>query len=131
MKKLLFKVFLVAIGIAAIIGCRGAPIYNVDNVAVISSTDKKLSMEQVKTAIIRGGANRGWAMKAAGNGLVIGTLHLRGTLSVVEIKYNTKSYSITHKDSQGLGYNGESIHRRYNSWVQNLQSSITNEMSLM
>lgn len=131
MKKLLFRTLLVAMGIMAIVGCRTAPIYNVEDAAIVSSTNKRLTMEQVKTAIIRGGVNRGWAMKAAGNGLVIGTLHLRGTQSVVEIKYNTKSYSITHKDSQGLGYNGESIHRRYNTWVQNLQTSITNEISLM
>ena len=131
MKKLLIRVLFVAIGIATIVGCRTAPIYNVDNAAVVSSTDKRLSMSQVKNAIIRGGASRGWAMKAKRRGHIVGTLHLRGNMAQVDIKYNTKSYSITHKDSTGLGYDGSNIHKNYNGWVHNLQTSISSQLSTM
>ena len=131
MKKLLFKILLVAIGVAAIVGCRTAPVYNVDQAAIVSSTGKSLSMDQVKTAIIRGGANRGWAMKEVGKGHIVGTIHLRKHMAQVDIKYNTKSYSINYKDSAELNYDGSTIHQNYNGWVQNLQTSINAQKSMM
>jgi hypothetical protein len=131
MKKLLFKILLVTIGITALVGCRTAPVYNVEEASVISSTNKSLSMNDVKNAIIRGGASRGWSMKDAGKGHIVGTLHLRKHMAMVDIKYNTKSYSITYKDSEGLNYDGANVHQNYNGWVQNLETSINTQMSMM
>jgi hypothetical protein len=49
----------------------------------------------------------------------------------MDIKYNTKSYSIEYKDSQGLKYDGTNIHKNYNSWVMNLDNRIRAQLSTM
>ena len=38
-------------------------------------------------------------------GYIVGTLHLREHEAVVDILYDTKSYSILYKSSQNLQYN--------------------------
>ena len=131
MKKLVLRVFLVALGITAIIGCGVQPVYNVDEAAIVSSMDGKLKLDDVKKAIIRGGSSLGWQMKEAGSGHIVGTLFLRKHMAQVDIKYSTKSYSITYKDSKELNYDGTNIHSNYNGWIQNLQRNIDVQLSTM
>jgi len=47
-----------------------------------------------------------------------------GMSATMEVRYDTRKYSITYKDSRGLDYNGSQIHRIYNSWVQNFDNRI-------
>jgi hypothetical protein len=47
----------------------------------------------------------------------------------MEIKYDTKQYSIAYKDSQGLQYDGAQIHKTYNGWVQRLDGRIKAQLS--
>jgi len=49
----------------------------------------------------------------------------------MEIEYDTKQYSITYKDSQGLKYDGSQIHKTYNSWVHNLDNRIRVQLSAL
>jgi hypothetical protein len=107
------------------IGCRIAPIYDVNGDAVTSSK-ADLTMGDVGKAIQRAGVALGWQMQQAGPGHMIGTLHLRDHVAVVDITYDTKSYSINYKDSSNLQYNAEKreIHKNYNGWVQNLENGI-------
>lgn len=120
---------LAGIAIAMLGGCRGAGIYNVSAAPVVAN--KTVSMEDVQKAIVRAGAGLGWQMKPMGPGLIVGTLNLRSHMAMVDIKYDTKSYSITYKDSNNLDYKGDSIHKNYNSWVQNLDNGIRSQLSNM
>lgn len=111
------------------VGCRIAPIYNVNGDA-ISSPKADLTMSDVNKAIKRAGAALGWQMQDAGPGHIIGTLHLRDHAAVVDITYDTKSYSINYKDSSNLQYDaakGE-IHKNYNGWIQNLENGIRTQL---
>ena len=81
-------------------------------------------MDDMQKAIVRAGAGLGWQMKVAEPGLIVGTLRLRSHMAVVDIKYDTKAYSITYKDSSNLDYDGANIHKNYNGWVQNLDNAI-------
>ena len=118
------KAFLVLSVLIAAVGCRTAPIYSVTNQGIVPSGGKPKSLEEVKTAIVEAGRARGWTVKDIAPGHLEAELRLRGHAAVVDIKYSTTSYSITHKDSQNLRYDGTNIHPNYNSWIQNLQREI-------
>lgn len=109
-------------------GCRAAPIYNIDNAPIEVSA--KHSSDKIKKAIIRAGVALGWKMKAKKKGQIIGTLFLRKFVAIVDIRYNTKTYSITYKDSKGLNYDGKNIHKNYNGWVKNLDRGIQAQLSI-
>ena len=48
----------------------------------------------------------------------------------VDIPYSTKGYQIRYRDSAGLDYDGERIHRNYNKWVQLLDADIRRQLQL-
>lgn len=108
-----------------IIGCRANPVYNVDSAPVTISG--KHTGQDVEKSIIRAGAVLGWKMKKVGKGHLVGTLHLRSHVAVVDITFNDKTYSITYKDSTNLNYDGTNIHSNYNGWIQNLDRSIQSQ----
>lgn len=110
-----------------LIGCVTQPVYNVENSPINASSS--VSSAKIKKAIISAGAERGWAMKETKPGHIVGTLFARKHKAVVDITYNTKSYSITYKDSVALKYDGSSIHKRYNGWIQNLDRQIQIRLS--
>jgi hypothetical protein len=103
-------------------GCTSKPIYNVESSPV--TTPKAASLDQVSRAIVRAGASLGWQMAQQAPGKITGTLMLRDHKAVVDVSFDTKTYSIAYKDSANLGYNGTEIHRNYNSWIQNLDRHI-------
>jgi len=107
--------------VPTLVACRTYPIYNVHYAPV--TTEKPLTLDQVAHAIERAGYSLGWQMQPTGPGLIVGTLYLRSHMAQVNIPYTTSGYSITYRDSTGLGYDGTNIHRNYNSWVQNLDQA--------
>lgn len=118
---------LAGIVIAMLGGCRSAGVYNVSSAPVVAN--KAVSMEDVQKAIVRAGVGLGWQMKPVEPGLIVGTLTLRTHMAMVNVKYDTKTYSITYKDSSNLDYTGDSIHKNYNGWVTNLDRGIQSQLS--
>src|SRR5215203_5945031 len=82
------------------------------------------TLAQRADQIRRAGAGLGWRMEPQAPGLVRGTLNLRAHQAVVDIPYDTQRFGIRYLSSSNLDYDGRSIHRNYNSWVQNLQNAI-------
>ncbi|HRE43546.1 MAG TPA: hypothetical protein PKY87_06200 [Terricaulis sp.] len=39
-----------------------------------------------------------------------------------------RAYSVVYRDSQGLDYDGQKIHRHYNNWLNNIRISIDREL---
>jgi len=107
----------------------GQPIYNVEQAPIVAQ--KSLSMNDVRTAIIRAGSGLGWTMAPEAPGRIKGTLNVRQHMAVVDITHDTKSYSIKYRDSQGLHAKDGTIHKNYNGWVQNLDKRIRNELNLL
>lgn len=93
---------------------------------VDASIPAGLSLDQIKAAIIKGGALRKWAVREESPGELEGILHIRTHIVKVNIKYTQSSYSIIYKDSVNMKYNADShkIHRNYNSWVNYLNGDI-------
>lgn len=121
---------IVALAMLVAAGCKSAPVYNVQDAAVATGATSA-SMENVKSAIIRAGSSLGWNMKPAGDGKMIGTLQLRKHVAVVDIRYNSQTYSILYKESQNLDYDGTNIHSNYNGWIQNLNRAIQTQLATM
>jgi hypothetical protein len=86
----------------SLIGCRTAPVYNVDEAPVNASG--KVTLDDVKKAIIAAGVGLGWQMKAVEPGHIVASLFIRKHSAVVDIPYTASSYSIQYKDSTELNY---------------------------
>jgi hypothetical protein len=112
-----------------LVGCRTAPLYNVESAPVVAN--KAVTLADVEKAIVRAGGGLGWQIAARAPGQAEGTLVLRTHRAVVDITYDTKAYSIKYKDSSNLEYDGTSIHSNYNGWIQNLDKAIRTQLSLL
>jgi hypothetical protein len=114
-----------AAAMVACVGCNhNQPINDVVNVPFSYPQGKALSMTEIQRAIINAGSGLGWVMQPAGPGKISGRLALRTHLAEVDIEHNTKTYSIKYRDSQNLDAKDGTIHKNYNSWVQNLDRAI-------
>lgn len=125
--KIRLSLVLAGVVVALLGGCRSAGIHNISAAPVVAN--KAVTMEDVQKAIVRAGVGLGWQMKVVEPGLIVGTLNLRSHMAVVDVKYDTKTYSISYKDSSNLDYDGSNIHKNYNGWVENLDRGIRTQLT--
>jgi uncharacterized protein YvpB len=119
----------------AVGACRTAPIMNVEtDIAPPSGT----SLAEIENAIRVAGAELGWVIRPAGPGKMKGTYTHRNTASpgfdlvaVVAIHYDEQHLSIQYEGSQNLQHEGDEIHRKYNTWVANLEAQIKKAVALL
>lgn len=106
-----------------------APVRDVTGATI----DNSHSMEDVRTAIMRAGASRGWRMNPQEEGHILATLEVREHMAQVDIHYDETSYDIVYRDSVNLKYDEEegTIHSNYNSWIDNLELDIHNNLAAM
>ncbi len=130
MYRKLATTLVIMIATLALISCRSAPVYNVNNATVVANVSN-VSSAQVRKAIIRAGGGLGWIIKDAGPGKLVGTLNLRKHVAKVDIPYSASSYSIRYKSSANLGYDGTNIHSNYNGWIQNLHKAIQVQLNTL
>jgi hypothetical protein len=126
------KNVVVAAGSAALIaGCALlVPVHNVESQPV-STSKPSVTLDEVGNAIVRAGATLNFQMQKAGPGVITATYSPRGTSATMEVKYDTRQYSIAYKDSRGLDYDGRQIHRIYNGWVENFDKRIREQLSAL
>jgi hypothetical protein len=122
---------LMAAAALAVAGCTTAAIYNVDNAPITVQPDKTVTMNDVQMAIMRAGGALGWQITPDNPGHLTGRLALRTHVAVVDIRHDTKSYSIKYRDSTNLQAEGGNIHKNYNGWIQNLEKGIRTQLSLL
>ena len=126
------KVLVALLAAAAVLmaGCKSEPMYEVAQAPVISLGNKSPSMDEVTKAILRAGIVIGWQMSPETPGRITGR-YVRGQHNAtVDVTYDTKTYSIRHRDSS-LGDGSGQVHRIYNSWVQSLDRSIRAELAYL
>lgn len=128
--KILSPTKMVLIGVLLVVGaCSGTPVYNAEGQPF--AANRPLQITDIEKAIRRAAASRGWTIKKLGAGKMEGRLAIRRHVALVDITYNLREFSITYKDSQNLKYTGSTIHKNYNSWVQNLAKDINSQVSLL
>lgn len=116
---------LAILGIVA--GCRTVSVQNIVDYDL--GAPATASMEDVTRAIKAAGTGLGWQMKEIAPGEILGTLLIRSHTAIVTITYDTQIFSITYKDSSGLGYTGNTIHKNYISWTNRLAKMIAAQAS--
>lgn len=116
--------------IVALAGCRNVPVQNIEN-APIQLPDN-MTLDKVKKGIVKAGLRKDWDMIEVEPGHLIAKVLVRGKhRAEVDIFFDTKQFSIQYKGSEKLEYDGETIHKNYNAWVQDLKYAIDNEMTLV
>ncbi len=125
-QNLSMKYACIVISILLTAACGPVPIYTVDNAEYVS-VNGKVTLEQAKDAIIRAGENRKWQIEEIIPGHMTAKRIVGHQKTEVDIKYNTKAFSIIYKDSKNLEYDGLKIHANYNKWIQNLQHNINTQ----
>lgn len=112
-------------------GCRSTPVYSVADSQFTTASGKELSLDEMKSAIISSGTSLGWFFTEKAPGHLLGTIAIRKHIAKVDVKFNAKTFSITYNDSENLDYDGINIHKNYNGWVRNLQTSISARLGSM
>lgn len=115
------KATFVAVALFSLAACGNLqPLRNIENTPVVYN----LKLDQVKSAIMQAGIERGWVMKQIKSGEIQGELFVREHRAVIDITYSPKSYSINYVNSKNLKYTNGKIHRNYNRWINNLDKDI-------
>ena len=122
MKRLLKLSIMLLLTAFMMSACKSSHIYNVHKHKI----DHPMSNEKVYAAIKKAGHSLGWKITSIKPGVARGKLYIRKHLAIVNIYYNSRSYSIRYVNSRNLKYNAKkkTIHKSYNSWIQNLDRSI-------
>ncbi len=114
----------------ALAGCgvwiKNVDVNNKDIVAVNPS--QPLTLAQISAAIQRAGLRRGWQMRQDGSNKIIASHKAMNSSSnysvVVAVSYTESLYSINYVSSENFDAKDGKIHRKYATWVENLQRDI-------
>jgi hypothetical protein len=121
--KILFLCCAMTVSLA---GC-GVWIKNVDvsNKGIVATNPSQpLTLSQVTAAIQQAGVKRGWQMKQDGSNKIIASHKVSNYSVVVEVSYTESLYSISYVSSENFDAKDGKIHRKYATWVVNLQRDI-------
>jgi hypothetical protein len=109
------------------LACRTAPIHDVNR----SNVPPGFSSDEVGKIIERAARRRGWSVVRQAPEHIVASIVVRGRhRASVDINFDQTTFSIRHRDSENLQYDGERIHRNYNSWIVRLERAIHNELFL-
>ncbi len=106
--------------------CRTAPIHDVLE-APLPTAQGAATTDDLDEAIWRAGRKVGWKIERIRPGVLRGTWRFKHHLAVVSITRDQRYFTIRYVDSQNLLYDGDQIHRRYNSLVDELARQIEQE----
>ena len=85
---------------------------------------------EIKMAVVRALQARRWTIEETNDDSVIAAVSAGGHSATAKITVGPGTYRIEHvKSSDGLRYDGEEIHHRYNHWIRRLDSTIFGELS--
>ena len=106
--------------------CRTAPIHDVLEAPLPTAQGAAIT-DDLDEAIWRAGRKVGWKIERIRPGVLRGTWRFKHHLAVVSITHDQRYFTIRYVDSQNLLYDGDQIHRRYNSLVEELARQIEQE----
>jgi hypothetical protein len=129
MKKNIYFLAFIVLGLLMLGGCRTSPLLNIDDAPIAVSGN--YTMDDVKNAIVHAGVSLGWQMRPKEPGRIEGILYLRTHMAKIDIMYDKTKYSIHYKDSKNLNYDGTNIHTNYNGWIQRLDQTIQAQLTGM
>ncbi|MEH6526596.1 MAG: hypothetical protein V7723_11035 [Sneathiella sp.] len=107
------------------------PIYVPSSVAVSPGLETA-PLSVIRDGILAAGVERNWVMKELEPGVIRGTLDVQNKhQAVVDVVYTNQSFDIDYISSRNLLSQGARIHRSYNTWVRQLEISISSNLSYL
>lgn len=83
-----------------------------------------MPLDRIEREIIAAGQKRSWQMQREALGHLVATQVAENYSASVDIRFDQRTYSITHRSSSGMREKDGTINKRYNRWVRNLQRDI-------
>ncbi len=105
------------------LGACSRPIYDTAGGTFTGSGAPAVRLTQIE----RAAGGLGWQVDPVRPGVARATLNLRGHVAVTEIAYDDTRFTIRYVDSRNLGFDGTSIHKNYNGWIENLERAISQQ----
>lgn len=126
-----------ALGLVAFPAAAGRPaepIKDFSHQPFTTSSGDAATLEQIKGAIVRGAAVRGWVVKETSPTELEATIVVRVHTVGVTISFDKKVLSVKYRMSDKMQYGLDEegvtvIHPKYNGWVANLISDIRKELA--
>lgn len=127
--QLLFAVVMMCSAVFA--NARNIELFEPGPVAVPAG--KAFTLKDVRKAVLSGAMFHHWQMESETPGKIRIKLDGRRdrAVLVMEVVYDTKSYSIKYVSSENLKYDGHSIHPSYARWMKNLTDAIDMQLKIM
>ncbi|MFC4217310.1 hypothetical protein [Pseudophaeobacter arcticus] len=127
--KLLTYAFLGAFALQPLTATTAAALEKIQTsfVQLSEVTSKNTTIRGVENALKTCSSARGWKFSRVAPGKLIGQLTVRGKHYVeVDVEYSSQVFKISYRDSRNMKYNAEknTIHKRYNSWIENLTNDV-------
>lgn len=129
------KQLLVAASLGLTLGtasARDEPMWNPERVSVQAQAN--VTQDNLRSAIIRGGARRNWTVLDEAPG----ELRLKQSRNgkheaTVKVAYDATGYQLSYADSYNLNVDADHqrIHPTYNMWLRNLSADIASEVALL
>jgi hypothetical protein len=116
------------VGLLALPSCRvnTQPVMNVEH--PIYKNHGQLEIAAVREKIVAGLDDKGWGVIDESDGWMVAEVRDDEHWARVRITYDENHYTIIHFESHpDFEWNGKTIHRRYNSWVENLDEAIADQ----
>ncbi len=88
-----------------------------------------LAVDQVRAALVRALADRGYASEGESVGGVVASITSRNVMLRVSISYSETQAVIAYADSAGIEIDAAGRARTYDRWVANLESSIRSNLA--
>lgn len=99
----------------------------------VTRFDETYELEQVEKAIKKALIGRDWRIKETSPGIIQATLRVRNHVVKIRIEYTQETMTVFYVDSTNMGYEEKGdrrlIHRKYNGWVQNIQTDTLTHLS--
>jgi hypothetical protein len=105
--------------------CKKGYVSNFLDLPVVAGSGSP-ARDKVKGVILSACIGRGWVAREVSPGLISATLTARSHTAQIEIPYTATKFSIIYKNSVNFSYDPQkqTIHNRYNRWVNNLRQDI-------
>ena len=122
----LTRTLLLALSLLGMLGCTTKPLENIRQTAPAASVRSSADMQR---AIISALNKHEWLVQHVGPSEIQAEITLRGRHHAeISIPYSASQFAIEYRSSWGLDYQDGKIHRNYNRWINNLRSSILQEL---
>lgn len=106
-------------------GFNVAPVYDVQQAAVITASGQPTTTAFVRSVLVRALTHKRWSVVSEQPGVIVATVTSAGSSATIQIDYSATEYSIHHQESSpSMKFDGVKIHKHYNNWIKTLNNAI-------